>query len=163
MVEPATLVTGVTLALLLGGVVGSVVPMLPSGLLSLAGVGVYAVWGAEGIGPLLLASLVLVALAAAVLEQFAGPLTARATGASTRTMLIAAGAGVLLFFVTGPVGILIGSFGAVLLLELHRGETGEDAVRRAGYTVLGMLGSAVMQVLLTGSVLAGFVLFVLVL
>lgn len=162
MVEAATLVTVVTLALLLGGVVGSVVPVLPSGLLSLAGVAVYAVWGAEEIGALLLASFVLVALAAIVLEQLAGPLTARATGASTRTMVLAAVAGVLLFFITGPVGILIGSFGAVLLLELYRGERPEDAARRAGYTVLGMLGSAVMQVLLTGSVLAGFVLFVLI-
>lgn len=163
MVEPATLITLVALALLLGGVVGSVVPVVPSGLLSLAGIVVYAVWGPEEIGFLLLASFVIVALTAIVLEQLAGPLTARATGASTRTTVLAAVAGVLLFFVTGPVGILIGSFGAVLLLELHRGESPEDAVRRAGYTVLGMLGSAVMQVLLTGSVLAGFVLFVLVL
>lgn len=144
-------------ALMAAGVLGSVLPAVPSGLLSLAGVYAYVCFGAEPIGPLLLASLTVAGVVAAASEQFGGPIAARASGASTRTVLAAAAGGVVLFFVAGPVGIPIGMIAVVSLLELHRGADGETALRRAAATALGILVSSAVQVLLTASVLVAFV------
>lgn len=155
------IVTLVAVTLMLAGVVGSFVPMLPSGLLALAGVYTYWFFGdASEMGVLLLVSFTILGIAAALLEHFAGAVAARATGASNRTMLIAAGAGILLFFITGPIGILLGIWGVVFVSEIREGADLELAIRRAVYTVVGMLGSAVIQMLLTLSILLGFLLFV---
>lgn len=157
MVDPVAVVAA---GLLAAGVVGSVLPAMPSGLLSLAGVYVYVLFGAEPMGPFLLAGLTLVGLVAVVAEQFAGPVAARATGASTRTALASAAGGVVLFFVAGPVGVVVGMVGVVLVLELRRGADLRTALVRSAGTVLGVLASSVVQVLLTASVLVAFLAFV---
>jgi uncharacterized protein YqgC (DUF456 family) len=157
MVESVAVVAA---GLLAAGVVGSVLPAMPSGLLSLAGVYVYVLFGADRMGPFLLAGLTLVGVVAVVAEQFAGPIAARATGASTHTALAAAAGGVVLFFVAGPVGIVVGMVGVVLLLELRRGVDPRTALGRSVGTVLGVLASAVVQVVLTASVLVAFLAFV---
>lgn len=159
MVEPLAVIVVV---LLLAGVVGSAVPLLPSGLLSLSGVYVYYIWGSHEMGLLLLAGFTFVGLTAAVLEHFAAAVSARASGASTGTMLYAAVAGLLLFFVTGPIGILLGIFGVVLASEIRDGGSPKQAARRACFTVVGVLGSTVVQILLTLSILVGFLLFLLI-
>ena len=154
------LVAGVAVVLLVAGVAGSVLPLLPSGLLSLAGVVVYAVWGEAPIGGPLFVSFVVVGLVTAVLEHFGGALAARASGASTRTMLAAAAAGLVLFVVTGPVGLLVGLFGVVFLAELWDDADPGTATRRAAASVVGVLGSAVAQFVLTLSMLVAFLVFV---
>lgn len=159
MTEVALLVA---VALLAAGIVGSVVPMLPSGLFSLAGVIVYWLFGSEPIGPVLLFSLISVAILAIVVEQFGGAIAAKATGASNRTTIAAVLAGVVLFFVAGPVGIVLGIVGVVFLAELLEEAPPEVAFRRAVYTLAGILASTGVQLLLTLSVLAGFVVFVVV-
>lgn len=150
----------VAVGLLIAGVVGSVVPLLPSGLFSLAGVIVYWLFGSEPIGPLLLFSLVAGALLATVVDQFAGPIAAKATGASNRTTIAAVLAGLVLFFAAGPLGIVLGIVAVVFLAELLGDAPPEVALRRAIYTLAGILASTGVQLLLTLSVLAGFVVFV---
>lgn len=158
MVELALLVA---VLLLVAGVVGSIVPLLPAGIPSLLGVFVYALFGTEPIGPGVLAAFVVVGVVAAALELLGGPLAARGSGASTRTMLAAAAVGFLLFFVTGPVGIVIGMVLVVFYAEYERGMPPELAVKRAGYTVLGVLVAAAIQLLLTLGMLVGFLWIVL--
>jgi uncharacterized protein YqgC (DUF456 family) len=153
MVDPVAVVAT---ALMAAGVLGSVLPALPSGLLSLAGVYAYVLFGAEPIGLPLLAGLTLVGAVVVVAEQFAGPVAARAAGASTRTVLAAAAGGVVLFFVAGPVGIVVGMVAVVGLLELRRGADPRTALRRAGGAVLGVLVSSAVQALLTASMLVAF-------
>jgi uncharacterized protein YqgC (DUF456 family) len=162
VVEP-TLVLAVAVGLMALGAVGSLLPVVPSGLLSLAGVYVYVLFGAEPVGPLLLVSLTAVGLLAAALEQLAGPIAAKASGASTRTAVAAGIGGFLLFLLTGPIGIIVGMFGVVFLMELADAATPRDAARRSVATVLGLLASSLVQFLLTLSVLVGFLLFVVVL
>lgn len=151
------LVTLVALALVVLGVVGSVAPLLPGALLSLAGVYVY--WWGQGFAEpslLVLAGFTLVALAAAVADYFGGAIAAGAGGASRWTMLAAGVAGVLLFFLTGPVGILLGVAGTVFALEFHRHRDARRGARTAGYATLGLLGSMAVQLLVTLSMLAAF-------
>ncbi|MFB6081929.1 MAG: DUF456 family protein [Halanaeroarchaeum sp.] len=143
-------------ALLLAGVAGSVVPVVPGGLLSMAGVGLYW-WTTGDPGPLLLVALMLTGAFAVLVDWFAGAIGAKAGGASTRNVAVASVVGVVLLVPTGPVGLVVGVVGTVFALELWAGRSGEESMRAAGYALVGMLGSTVAQVLLTGTVLVAMV------
>ena len=157
------LVLIVAVALLGVGVAGSVVPLVPSGLVSLAGVWTYVLFGSEPVGPVVVAVLTLTALLAAVFEHLGGPLAAKASGASNQVLVASTIGGLLLLFVLGPIGIIVGVVGTVFLLELKGGTDIETAARRSVYTAAGVLASSVAQILLTLSILSVFVLFVVVL
>jgi uncharacterized protein YqgC (DUF456 family) len=151
-----------SVALLVAGVVGCVVPALPGPPLSLAGVLVY--WWGSGFtepGTGLLVALVLLGVLAVAADLAAEVVSARAGGASLTTSLIAGGVGVVLFALAGPAVALLTVVAVVFLLEYRRHRDAARGARAAGVLVLGMLGSAVVQVLLTGSMLAAFVVGVL--
>ncbi|QCC60419.1 DUF456 domain-containing protein [Natrinema thermotolerans] len=154
----------VAVALLAGAIVGAAVPMVPSGLLSLAGLGVY--WWGSGtaeISVLTFAVLAVIAVITALIEFFGGSIAARAGGASWLTTAVAAGVGIALMLVTGPVGLLAGLFGTVFVLEFVRGEELEGSARSAVYTTVGTLASTAVQVLLTATILLGFLVAVFLL
>lgn len=156
MVELLTLAA---VALLVLGVVGSVVPLLPGPLLSLAGVYLYW-WASEYTEPstLVLVVLTLVGLLALVVNYFAGAVSARAGGASLGTTLLAAVGGIVLFFVAGPLGIILGVVGAVFAVEFYRHRDASRGAKTAIYTAIGMLASTVVQFLLTLSMLVTLVI-----
>ncbi|WP_101298199.1 DUF456 domain-containing protein [Halegenticoccus soli] len=156
MVEALALLAFV---LLVVGVIGSVVPLVPGALSSL--VGVYLYWYATGYsdpGPLALAGLTLVGLVAVAVDYLSGPIAARAGGASLATTAVAAAVGVLLAFVVGPLGLVLGVAGTVFALEFYRNQDAEASLRTALYATVGVLASSVVQVLLTGSMLVAMVL-----
>jgi uncharacterized protein YqgC (DUF456 family) len=148
--------------LLIVGVVGSVLPLVPSGLVSLAGVWIYVLFGGEPVGAFVVVSLTLAGIAAVIFDHFAGPIAARASGASTETTIAATIGGLLMLFVLGPVGIIVGVVGTVFLLELKNGNEIEIATKRSLYTAVGVLASSVVQVAITLSMLGVFLLFVVV-
>lgn len=153
----------ITLAigLLIAGVLASFIPVVPGGGLSLAGVGVY--WWATGYtepGSLALMGFVLLGVVTLLLDWFAGALSARAGGASNRTMIIAGVAGFVLLFVAGPVGILLGIAGTVFLAELHRHGDASRSVRTAAFATVGMLASTIAQVVLTSLILIAFLIVI---
>ncbi|WP_435117795.1 DUF456 domain-containing protein [Halolamina sp. C58] len=155
-------VTAVALALLVAAVVASAVPGVPSGLLALAGVYAEYVFGPGRMGVWLLLSFTLVGILTIVVDLFGGAIAGRARGASTRTTLLAAVAGLALFFVFGPLGVLLGMFGTVFALEIRRADREfEQAWENALWATVGMLASGVAVFLLSASMLAGYVVFVL--
>jgi len=105
---------------------------------------------------------VLAAITAAI-EFFGGSIAARAGGASWLTTAAAAVVGIVLMVVTGPLGLLVGLFGTVFALEYVRDGELEGSTRSAVYTTIGVLASTAVQVLLTASILFGFVVAVFVL
>ena len=140
--------------LLGGGVVGSVAPVIPSGLLSLAGVLIY--WVASGFGDpnlLVLSGLVLVSVVAMAAEWLSGAVSAKAGGASTKTTVAATLVGFLGLLVVGPVGFILGTALTVFGLTYWENEDAEASARAAGVTILGMLTSSLAQLLLTVGVL----------
>ena len=140
--------------LLVAGVAGSVVPVLPSGLLSLLGVLTY--WFATGFadpGLLLLSGLVLVSLVAMAAEWLSGAVSAKAGGASTKTTVVATVVGLLGMLVVGPIGFLAATAGTVFVLTYVECEDAEESLRAAGITLVGMLPSTVLQLVLTVGVL----------
>jgi uncharacterized protein YqgC (DUF456 family) len=142
----------VAFALLALGVVGSALPLLPSGALSLAGVVVYW-WHTGRPGVLLFLALVLVALVAVAVDWLAGFVGARAGGADTRTAIVAAVVGFALMIPTGPIGLLLGVAGTVFVLELRENQDVQASARRAAYATVGVLASAAMQLVLTVAIL----------
>lgn len=149
------------LLLALAGVVGSLIPFAPGAVFSLAGVGLY--WWSTGYtdpGPLALVGLVTLGVVTLLVDWFGGAIAAEAGGASTRTTILAAVAGVALLFVAGPVGVLVGVAGTVFFAEYLGGADREASLRTALVTTAGMLASNVVQALLTGCILLGLALAV---
>lgn len=153
------LLTVLAVGLLVAGVVGSVVPLVPGPLVSLSGVYVY--WYSTGYadpGLLVLAGFTLVGLFAIAVDLLAGAVGARAGGASTLGSAVAGVVGLVLFFVAGPLGIVVGVAGSVFAVEFYRGGSAAESGKAALYATLGVLGSAVVQVLITAAMLVAFLL-----
>lgn len=156
------LVPTVTLLLLLAGVVGSILPGLPGAGFSILGVLFY--WWQSGFsqpGTLVLVALLGLGLLALLADWFGGAAAAKAGGASTTTTIIAAVVGLLLLFVAGPLGVVLGIGGTVFILEYRESEDVDASLRAAAYTTVGMLASAAVQALLTGVMFVGMLLVVL--
>lgn len=147
-------VVAVAFALLVLGVVGTIVPFVPGGLLSIGGVLTF--WHASGYqkpgGPLLVA-LVATGLLALVVDWFGGAIGAKTGGASITHAVAASAVGVLGLITGGPLGLIVGVVGTSYVLEYRERGHGEETVRIAVAAGIGVLASAVVQVLLTGSVL----------
>ena len=150
-------------ALLIIGIAGSVIPGLPGVLASMLGVFIY--WWSTGYtepGTIFLSITVILGLSAVLIDWFSGALTAKAGGASNKTSLVAGIAGFFgFFFLGGPIGVIIASGLVVFFREYLR--TGDmQQSRKAGfYSALGILASTFMQVLITSTILVGFVIAIL--
>lgn len=156
------LVPTVTVLLLFAGVVGSVLPGLPGAGFSLAGVLFF--WWQSGFtrpGALVLAMLLGLGILALLADWFGGAAAAKAGGASTTTTVVAAIVGLLLLFVAGPLGVVLGIGGTVFALEYREKDDVDASLHAAAYTTVGMLASAAVQALLTGMLLVGMLLLVL--
>ncbi|MEF8973789.1 MAG: DUF456 domain-containing protein [Haloarcula sp.] len=153
-----TLLFVLAFALLVGGVIGSITPQVPGALVSLAGV--YLYWVASGMtepGTLLLGLLTLVGLLTWAVDIAGGAIAARVGGASNWTAVLAGVVALVLFFVTGPLGILLGVAGTVFVVEFYRQEDARGSAKAALVTTVGMLASGVVQALLTASILVTMV------
>ena len=151
----------VALALAALGVVGSLLPAVPGATLSLAAVLLY--WWSTGYTDpslVVLVGFALVALAALGVDVAGSALAVRAGGASPLTAAVALVAGLVLGLVTGPLGFVVGVAGAAFAVELYRTGESEASVRAALYATVGVLGSAVVQALLTLSLLVALAVVV---
>ncbi|WP_049972202.1 DUF456 domain-containing protein [Haladaptatus cibarius] len=153
----------VAVALLLAGVLGSILPLLPAVPLSLAGI--YAYWWGTVFsepGLLFVAGATIVGVIAFVGEHTASAVSAKASGGSLWSALAAGIVGVAALLTTGPVGMVIGVALATFAVEFYRTQDAKKGAKTATYAVAGLLASAVFQLLVTGSLLVGFVVAVLV-
>jgi uncharacterized protein YqgC (DUF456 family) len=151
-VTPTSALVVLAFVLLVGGVVGSLVPQMPGAPISLAGI--YCYWyGTGDPGIILLAVLTLVAILTWVVDFAGGAISARIGGASTTTAVLSGIVGLVLFFVTGPLGMITGVAVTVFLAEFYRQNDARSGIKAALVTTVGMLASSIVQALLTGSIL----------
>jgi hypothetical protein len=153
------LVVLVAVALAVLGVVGSVTPLVPGAGLSLIGIFLY--WWHTGYtdpGTVVLVALTILGLATMAVDYLAGFISAKASGASWTTGVVAGIVGFALLFVAGPVGVVGGVAGTVFALEYYRNGDREESFRTAVRTTVAMLGSTVVQVLFTTTMLLVFLL-----
>jgi uncharacterized protein YqgC (DUF456 family) len=150
----ATALVALAFLVLAGAIASAFLPGVPTGLVSLVGVGLY--WWGTGFsepGPLLLVTLVALCLLMVAADWLGGLVAAKVGGASTVTTLVAGGVGLALLFVTGPVGMILGSAAVVFALEYRTHRDVGTGVKAAGAYVLGFFASAIVQALLAFSVL----------
>ncbi|QCC47158.1 DUF456 domain-containing protein [Halobellus limi] len=146
--------TWIALGVVALGVVGSALPLVPGGGLSV--VGVLGYWWSTGYAEpsaLLVAILVGVGLLTMLVDYFGGAVAARAGGASALTTAAAVLVGLFLLFVAGPVGFVLGIAATVFAVEFAQHADAEAGFRVALWATVGVLASTVVQVVLTGSVL----------
>ncbi|WP_435157254.1 DUF456 domain-containing protein [Haladaptatus sp. DFWS20] len=152
----------VAIALLFAGVLGSVLPLLPAVPLSLAGI--YAYWWGTGFtqpGLLFVIGATVVGLVAFVAEHTASAVSAKAGGGSFWSAVAAGVVGLVALLVTGPVGMIVGVALATFAVEFYQTRDAKTGMRTATYAVIGLLASVVFQLLVTGSLLIGFIVAVL--
>lgn len=153
-----SLLTLVVFAILVAGVVTSILPRVPGGpSLSLAGVYLYW-WSMDYSEPSLTILGLLTVLV--VLERASGLITpvlvARVGDTSAVTATIAGTVGAVLFFLTGTIGFIVGLVVTAFLLEYLRKRDLKASAVAALVVVLSTFTSKVVKVFV-----AGFMLFVM--
>ena len=153
----------IAILLLVVWTVSSFLPFVPSGVLAAVTVVGYAyTTGFAEPGLPVLVALVLVSLSASAAELLSGFVSGKLGGASTRTVAVGTVAGILLVFVLGPIGFVVGLGGTVFLAGLYENaDEPRDAARQSAYAVIGALASSLIQAVLLGSVAVVFALSVL--
>jgi uncharacterized protein YqgC (DUF456 family) len=132
--------------------------MMPGALFSIAGILIYF-FGTEDPGMFLTAFGLFTGLFTLGVDWFAGSIAAKYGGASTKTSLAAGFTGLLGFiFLGGPIGLALAVCATVFIREymIHGDE--REGMKAAFYATIGVLGSAVVQGMLTGSILIAFLL-----
>jgi hypothetical protein len=145
-------------AVLTAAIATAFVPAVPTGAVSLAGIGIY--WWSTGFtepGTVVLAVLTAVCVLIVAADWFGGVVAAKVSGASTVTTAIAGAVGLVLLFVTGPIGMVVGSAAVVFALEYRKHRDASSGAVAAGAYVVGFFASAVVQALLAFAVLIAMV------
>jgi uncharacterized protein YqgC (DUF456 family) len=136
--------------LVLAGLVGVVVPVLPGLLLVVAGIAVWAVPRGDPIGWTVLAVALAVVALGTVLKYLLPGARMRAAGVPARTLLAGGVLGIVGFFVIPVVGLLLGFVLGVYLAEYAR--LGRDGAWPSTRTALAAVGWSILIELAAGLV-----------
>lgn len=145
------------LALLVAGVVGSLLPVVPGAILSLSGVYLYwysTAWTDPGLTVVVIATAL--GLLAIVVDLFGGIISASASGVTTKTAVVAGLVGFLLLPLLGPLGVVVGITATVAYSEYRKGTPLAETLRTTLTTVAGILLANLLQFVLTSLILLGF-------
>jgi hypothetical protein len=150
------------LLLVVLGIIGSVMPLLPGLPLVLAGVYLYAVGtglsGGIGLGHLVVYTLI--GGAAIGLSMLANVIGVRAAGGSRRAMLGAVLGLLAGLVVGGPFGVLVGPFLGAVLFELLGGRPTRQVLRAGVGAAVGVLVGRVTEFAVAVGLSASFVISV---
>ncbi|MGR3176333.1 MAG: DUF456 domain-containing protein [Candidatus Scalindua sp.] len=136
----------ISLLIMLGGLSGVVLPIVPSTSLIWLGVFIYAVCdGFESISWLLLLIFAVLTIFSVVLDYFGGVIGAKKFGATKWGIIGSIFGGIGGFFMGGIVGIIIGPFLGAVLLELVFGKDLTGAFKSGVGTLVGFIGGAVVK------------------
>lgn len=145
---PETLAWVISGALIVAGLAGTVLPLLPGTVLVLAGV-VLGAWidGFERVGPWALAVVGVLAVLSWLLEYLAALLGARRAGAS-RQALVGAALGTVVGLLMGIVGVLVMPLVGATVGEYLAQRDRQRAARVGLATWLGLLAGMLAKVVL---------------
>jgi uncharacterized protein len=142
-VDPASaaLAAVVPPLLILVGLVGIIVPVLPGLVLVLGGVLVWALVEGSPLGWGIFAVSALITVAGYVLQYTLPGRRMRERGVSSSTMLLAVALGVVGFFVIPVVGAIVGFVLGIFVVELGRGRDTALAWARTKHALVAVLHS----------------------
>lgn len=144
MVEP--IVTGLFLVVMLIGLGGTILPILPGILLMWAGVIGYGFFaGFDPFGLIIIAMVTALAAASVALGVVLPKQAAEAAGASSRSQWAAVLGAIVGFFVIPVVGVIVGAVVGIALAEYHDKEDWGPAWQSTKGVLSGMGIAAVAQ------------------
>ena len=135
--------------LVVAGIVGIVLPILPGLLLVVAGVGVWAVGRADVVAWTVLGIVVAIVLVGSVVKYLVPGRRLRDSGVPGRTIAAGAVLGVVGFFVIPVVGLFIGFVLGIYLAELAR-LGGHEAAWPSTRRALAAVGWSIVIEMATG-------------
>lgn len=143
------------LLIMLGGLAGIILPIIPSTPLIWLGVLIYAVCdGFYRISWPLLLIFALLTFLSVILDYFGGVIGAKRFGATKWGMIGSIFGGIGGFFTGGIAGIIIGPFIGAVLLEIAIGKDFAGAFKSGVGTLVGFLGGAIAK-LVIGVIMIG--------
>jgi uncharacterized protein YqgC (DUF456 family) len=153
------LTIALTSLLMLLGLAGSLLPMLPGSPLILAGAALYA-WQTQftAVGWADLIVLAVLALAGQGLDYAASALGAKKYGGSTWGMIGACIGGTLGLITANIIGLIAGSFAGAVVLELMKGSELKASMKVGYGTLVGFLCGAVGKVIIAITMVGYFIL-----
>ncbi len=146
-----------SVAIMLVGLVGCIVPVLPGPPLVWLGALFYG-WKTDWaqITPLFLGFLLILALVGATADLWMGFLGAKKGGASLGAQFAALGGGLIGLLILSVPGLLIGSIGAIVAVEWFRLRDWNAVVRAGGGYLAGYLLAMVVEVVIALTMIALF-------
>ncbi len=148
--------------LIVVGLVGIVVPVLPGTLLVLGGMLVFALLSGTAVGWVLFGVAVVVAGAGLVLQYLVPGRRMKEQGVRTSTLVLAVLLGIAGFVVVPVVGAVVGFVLGIWLVELGRGRDARQAWRRTKHAVVAVLHSVGIELLAGLAVAALYVVGLIV-
>ncbi len=136
------------------GLVGTVVPVLPGPALIGAAVALWAVLAGQGEAWAVLAVVLTLLVAGQVLKYLTAGRRMTSSGVPRRSLVLAGLAGLVGFFVLPVVGLVVGFVGALYLAERQR-VADPVVARRATVTALQAVGIAILVELTSALLAAG--------
>jgi hypothetical protein len=127
--------------LIVVGLLGIVVPVLPGLVLVLAGVLVWALMEGSALGWGIFAVSLVVTVAGYVLQYTLPGRRMRERGVSSSTLFLAVGLGIVGFFVIPVVGAIVGFVLGIFLVELGRSRDRAQAWTRTKHALVAVLHS----------------------
>lgn len=141
-----TIVLVLTALIMVVGLIGTVLPIIPGTVLILLGAFLYALAeGFQAIGWPTLLALVVLTLAATTADIWASTVGAKIGGASGWSIVVGLIGGLVGLIVFSLPGAIIGAIGGVLLTEIARVGDLKQAFKAGGGWAVGWLLSTVLQ------------------
>lgn len=151
-----------TLIVILVGLAGTVIPLLPGIPVIFLAMLVYDwVMGFSVLGPYFLLIMLALTIISLLADYLSGILGAQKFGASTSGKIGAVIGGIIAFFIAGPVGIFLGPLLGVIIGELIVGKKWKEALWITWGTFLGILAGVAARLIIGSIMVVGFLMKVL--
>ena len=152
-----TLIIILTAVLMIAGLIGCIVPILPGPFLVLVGALVYA-WYTDFtvVSWTVIGVLAVFALLSQLLDYLASMIGAKKFGAGKWGMIGALIGGVVGLFSGGIFGIIIGPFIGAIIFEMIAGKDFRSSLKIGVGTLVGFLGGAVGKVIIAVTMIVIF-------
>ena len=152
----------VALAIMIIGLVGSFLPMIPGVPLIYAAYFIYGLGtGWRDFGWTTMVFFGGVTLFVLILDYIAGAWGARKFGASTAGVIGSIVGGILGVIFFNIFGMIAGIFGGAVLGELYRSRTTEEALRSGWGAVVGFLAGTIFKTLVGLAMIASFLVLII--
>ncbi len=149
----------VSLLIMLSGLVGIVLPIIPSTPLIWMGVFVYAACDRfESIGWSLLLIFAILTIISLALDYLGGVIGAKKYGATRWGLIGSVIGGIAGFFMGGIIGLIFGPFFGAVLFELIFGKDLKGAFKSGVGTFVGFLGGVIVKLVISVVIIGIFII-----